>query len=251
MSGTDPLRALRNVVLTGLAIVLPLAATLYLIWFLIDRLRGVLSPAVDLMEWAGVIAFFRRRALISVLIETGIYTDVSGFLSEVIAISIFLSVIVAVGAIARYQYGEVVVSLFDYFIASIPAIGTVYQTLRQVGNMILSDAAAEFESVKLLEMLSKDTYVIAFQTNPGPDSIAEATDEEEIMTLFVPMAPNPVTGGFLVYVPADRVVDVDLSVDEAVQAILTSGIASENTEVSDSSSIRSAIDPTNDGRFQK
>ena len=50
------------------------------------------------------------------------------------------------------------------------------------------------------------------------------------MTLFVPMAPNPVTGGFLVYVPTDRVVDVDLSVDQAVQAILTSGIGTDDPD---------------------
>jgi len=84
--------------------------------------------------------------------------------------------------------------------------------------------------VKLLELLSEETYVIAFQTNPSPDPVTEATDEDDMMTLFVPMAPNPVTGGFLVYVPTDRVVDVDLSVDQAVQAILTSGIGTDNPD---------------------
>ena len=50
------------------------------------------------------------------------------------------------------------------------------------------------------------------------------------MTLFVPMAPNPVTGGVLVYVPTDRVVDVDPSTDQAVQATLTSGIGTDDPD---------------------
>jgi uncharacterized membrane protein len=44
-------------------------------------------------------------------------------------------------------------------------------------------------------------------------------------TLFVPMAPNPVMGGFLVHAPADRVRDIDMTVEESMQAIITSGVA--------------------------
>jgi len=84
--------------------------------------------------------------------------------------------------------------------------------------------------VKLLELLSEETYVIAFQTTPSPDSVTEATGEDDMVTLFVPMAPNPVTGGFLVHVPTDRVVDVDLPMDQAVQAILTSGIGTDDPD---------------------
>ena len=229
MHGWKVLRLLKNVVLTGLAIVLPLFVTLYIIWFVIGWIGQILRPIVRLLEDAGIIGFFRRRELIVFLLETGIYGDVIGFLSEIIAVLLFVLIIIAVGTAARYRHGEFLVSTFDYLIASIPAIGTVYQTLRRVGNMVL-ETTAEFEAVKLIELLSEDTYVIAFQTNPSSVAVAEATGHEDMVTLFVPMAPNPVTGGFLVYVPSDRVIDVDLSVDEAVRMILTSGIAREDPE---------------------
>ena len=230
MYGERALQTLEKIILTGLAIVIPLLVTLYFIWFVIGRIRQSLGPVAGVLENTGVIGFFRRRALIALLIETGIYTNVVGFLSEIIAIFLFLFLVIAVGAVARYRYGEALVSVFDYLISSIPGVGTVYQTLRRVGNLVLGDNVSNFEAVKLVEMLSEDTYLIAFQTAPPPGSIDEATDAGEMITLFVPRAPNPVTGGFLVYVPRHRVRDVDLSVDDAVRAILTSGLATEEAD---------------------
>lgn len=227
MSGRSALRILENVVLTGFAIVLPLFLTLYIIWFVISWIGQILRPTVSVLEAAGVIGFFERYELILFLIETGIYNDVIHFLSEIIAILLFFLLLIVVGSVARYRYGEILVSAFDYLIASVPGIGTVYQTLRRVGNIVAGDNVSEFEAVKLVELLSEETYLIGFQTGTSPDPIADSIDTEELITLFVPMAPNPVTGGFLVYVPRDRVFDVDLSVDEAVTAILTSGLASE------------------------
>ena len=225
------LRPIRNVFLTGLAVIIPLALTIYVIWFVITWLRSVLLPVVELLENLEIIEFFRRGELIRFLLEAGVYSDVYGFLSEAIAVLLFLTMVMSVGALARYRYGEFLVGAFDYMIGSVPGIGTVYQTFRRVGTMVVGERTSEFETVKLLELLSEETYVIAFQTSPSPASITEATGEDEMMTLFVPMAPNPVTGGFLVHVPTDRVVDVDLPMDQAVQAILTSGIGTDDPDV--------------------
>ncbi len=224
------LRTVRNIFFTGLAIILPLALTVYAIWFVITRLRSALLPVVELLEDLEIIGFFRRGELTRLLVDAGVYSDVYGFLSEAIAVLLFLTLVMTVGALARYRYGEFLVGVFDYLVGSIPGIGTVYRTLRRVGTMVVGERTSEFETVKLVELLSEETYVIAFQTSSPPDSVAEATGEDDMVTLFVPMAPNPVTGGFLVHVPTDRVVDVDLSMDQAVQAILTSGISTDDPD---------------------
>jgi uncharacterized membrane protein len=49
-------------------------------------------------------------------------------------------------------------------------------------------------------------------------------------TLYLPMAPNPVMGGHVIHVPIERVCDVDMSVEEGVQSIVTSGVAVDETE---------------------
>lgn len=244
MRGNAFLEDARNVVVTGLAIVLPVLVTLYLIWLTVGFIGSTVSPAVSALERIGVIGFFRRQELIGVLIETGVYTDVVGFLSELIAVVLFAGAVVAVGTAARYRHGAFVVDAFDYLVASIPGIGTVYRSLRRVGDMLINETAEEFETVKLVELLGDDTYVIAFQTNPSPRSVADAIEEADVQTFFVPMTPNPVTGGFLVYVPSHRVIDVDMTVDEAVRTILTSGIADDTSEAQGVAGVGSPIEDT-------
>lgn len=221
---TNVLRKLRDVVFTGLAIIVPIVLTLYLIWVTIDLFGRMLRPFVQALEFVGIIEFFRRRRLLQFLIEMNLYSDVIGVLSEMIAVALFFGVVVLIGALARYRYGESIIGSFDYVIASVPGVGTVYQSLRRVGKIVLTETSDEFHAVKLVEFLSEETYVIAFKTSEPPRTIETATGHPAMETLFIPMAPNPVTGGFLTYVPKDRVIDVDMPINDAVQAILTSGI---------------------------
>lgn len=51
-----------------------------------------------------------------------------------------------------------------------------------------------------------------------------------MVTLFIPLAPNPVMGGFLTHVPTDRVRDIDMTVEAGVRSIITSGIASDESK---------------------
>ncbi|MES3518484.1 MAG: DUF502 domain-containing protein [Natronomonas sp.] len=195
-------RTMRTVVLTGLAIVVPVLVTAYVIWFAVSIVGDVIQPLVGLLELAGV-----------------------EVLAQFVALLVLFGIVVAVGLLTQYRYGERLVETFDYLIASIPGIGTVYQSIRQVGSMALNSDDREFEGVKLVEMFSEEMYVIAFETTEAPDSVAAALEATGVITLFIPLAPNPVTGGYLTYVPEDRVIDVDMSVEEGIRAVLTSGIA--------------------------
>jgi uncharacterized membrane protein len=67
-----------------------------------------------------------------------------------------------------------------------------------------------------------------------------------MVTMFLPMAPNPVTGGFLTHVPRSRVHDVDMTVEEGIRSILTSGVATGNeddqTQVPSMEDLKAATD---------
>jgi len=110
------------------------------------------------------------------------------------AVFLFSVPVTVVGTLAGYRCGELLVSTFDYWIVSVPSIEMVYCMFRQVVTMIVDDTGSEFETVKLLDLLSKKVYVIAFQMNPSSDSVGQAIGDEEMVMLFVPMAPNPVIG---------------------------------------------------------
>jgi uncharacterized membrane protein len=121
---------------------------------------------------------------------------------------------------------------------------------------MLDQEADDFKEVKLVECLGDELFVIGFETGPSPSSVHDATGNEEMVTMFLPMAPNPVTGGFLTHVPRSRIYDVDMSVEEGIRSILTSGVAAgedvDGTDrpsvddlgaVADVDTIRSAVTP--------
>ena len=79
--------------------------------------------------------------------------------------------------------------------------------------------------MKIVEFPRENCFALAFLTADTPTVLEDAAGEGEMLTVFVPMAPNPVMGGHLVNLPEDRVFDVDMSVEEGMQAIMTTGMA--------------------------
>jgi len=189
-----------------------------------------LRPFIKLLRWAGLIEGVKQVGFVDLLITVGIYSNVVDFLTTIIAVLILAAVVVGVGLLARFHYGERMIDYFDYFVGTIPGAGSVYRSFRQMGEVLLESGVENFQSVKLVEFPFDDVYVIGFETSRSAPAVMSAAGETDMVTLFMPMAPNPVMGGFLTHIPPDRVFDVDMTVEEAVQVIITSGIATEDLE---------------------
>lgn len=227
---------LLDTILTGIAILIPLIVTLYLLSIALDFVSNVLQPIVDLFEWAGLIDRLHSYELVMFLIDIGVYRHIVGVLTELITLAILFVSILVVGTLGRNRFGERIVSYVDLAITSIPGVGTVYKSFRRMGDVMLNDTAENFQEVKLVECLEEDIYVLGFQTSESPPTIETATGHEDMVAMFLPLAPNPVTGGFLTYIPEEQVYDIDMTIEDGVRSILTSGIAtgegaSELTEV--------------------
>lgn len=212
--------------MTGIAIIVPLVVTLYILQMVLDFINNALTPFIGFLEWLGLIQRFESVYLISVLIDLNVYSVIIGFLSEIIAILILFGIVVFVGSVGHHRYGERVIGYVDLAIASVPGIGTVYKSFRRMGDVMLDDEAENFQDIKLIECLGEEMYVLGFETSSAPATVEEAAGHEEMATVFIPLAPNPVTGGFLTHVPQDRVTDIDMTIEEGVRSILTSGVAS-------------------------
>ena len=96
-----------------------------------------------------------------------------------------------------------------------------------MGDVVLDEGNEQFQDVKLVQCFGDDVYVLGFQTGGSPATIENSTGHDEMVSMFLPLAPNPVTGGLLTYIPKDDVYDVDLTVEEGIRSILTSGVATE------------------------
>lgn len=216
-----------NTLLTGVAIMIPIVITLYVLRVGIDFVRNALEPFIELLRWAGIISRFESVEFISLLIDLGIYSFVVDFFTELVALLVLFAIVAVVGTVGRNQYGEKIIGVFDLVISSIPGVGTVYKSFRRMGDVVLDEGADEFQDVKLVQCFDDDVYVLGFQTGGSPATIEQSTGHKEMVSMFLPLAPNPVTGGLLTYIPADDVYDIDMTVEEGVRSILTSGVATD------------------------
>lgn len=226
-----------DIMLTGMAIIIPVIITLYIIRIALNFIANALNPFISLLQYFGLIERFESVELISLLIDLNIYSLVIDFITELIALGILLATVFIVGSIGHNRYGERIISSLDLLIASIPGIGTVYKSFRRMGDVMLDNEAENFQDIKLVRCLGEELYVLGFETNTAPSTIETSTQHEEMMTMFIPMAPNPVTGGFLTYVPCENVYEIDMTIEDGIKSILTSGVAT-----GEESSTPSAID---------
>jgi uncharacterized membrane protein len=199
---------LRDVVLAGLTVLLPVLATLLVVIFSVEFLSGLLDPVAFLV------------APITSTSTVGV---------KLLAVAALGALVLLVGFVVdRYPGSDGPKRHVDSAIASLPVVGSIYASFLDVSEAFLGADTGEFESVKLVEMDEPDMYAIAFRTSETPPAVHDASGCADLVTLFVPSAPNPLIGGDVLYVTADRVEDVDMTVEEGLRAVLTSGTADDS-----------------------
>lgn len=235
---TDPLGAERarqagrsmydqvlTTILTGIAVILPFVITLYILNVAYGFIASALNPFVKVLEAAGLIEGVRQSVVIQYLLDTNIIISEVQLVTDVIALLVLTALVVVLGVIGRIRWGERMIDAIDRLVVAIPGVGTVYKSFRRLTDAMIESEMENFQEVKLVEFPQDNAYTVGFKTANAPASIHEAAQREDMETLFLPLAPNPVMGGFLAHVPAENVSDVDMTVEEGVRSIITSGIA--------------------------
>jgi uncharacterized membrane protein len=200
---TDTLKA---AFVRGLAILLPLVVTLLVLSFVFGFIANSTSPLVTaLIQIPGV----ENRTVVTL-----------------VTLIVFVVLVIGIGLGAEHGLGNGHLGpQFDALVSSLPGIGPLYHGLHEMSELLLDSDSDSFHDVKLVEYPTEGSYAVAFKTAETSSRIRSAVSTEKMMTLFVPMAPNPVMGGFVLHVQEDRVIDVDLSVEEGIRSIFTSGVA--------------------------
>lgn len=221
-----------DIVLTGVVVILPLVISLYVLQAAYGFIASALRPFIQVLQWAGLIEGIRNAPPVQFLITLEVVPSATELVTDAIALAILVVLVLAVGTVGRNQYGERLVDYFDAIVTALPGIGSIYQSFRRLGDVMLDSGMENFQEVKLVEFPHEETYVLGFETNRSPVTVRAAAEkpDEEMLTMFLPLAPNPVMGGFLTHIPEDRVRPVDMTVEEAVQSIITSGIATPDPE---------------------
>jgi len=212
-SPTSFRQRLRSILISGLALTIPIIVTLIILRFVVNFILGAVSPLAT-----GINEFL------------GLGTDIDPVVLELVALGTFLVLVFVVGTVAEFRQGDELERVFDTAMARIPGVGSVYTSFNEMTEMLLSNDTQSFKEVKLVEFPVEGSYTLAFVTADAPAEIEDATGREGMRTLFLPMAPNPVMGGYVMHVATDRVYDVDLTVEQGIRSIVTSGVATGESD---------------------
>lgn len=191
---------LKRYMIAGLLVWVPLGVTfvvLRVIIDLMDRSLLLLPPA------------YRPEALLGVRIPG-------------LGVLLTLALLLVTGFLVANFLGRRLVAIWEALLAWIPLVGTIYSGVKKVSETVLTDQGLAFRKVLLIEYPRRDLWCLAFLTSQQLGEVRAKTGKD-VVCVFVPTTPNP-TSGFLILVPRDDVVELEMSVDEAISMIISLGV---------------------------
>jgi uncharacterized membrane protein len=207
---------LRNRFLTGLAVAVPLVATLFVVGLLAKFVFTAGDRVLDFV--AGVLSFVARREVTVKEVTLPFLGDVNLLSVTVPVLTVIL--LVALGAAATNVIGRRVVAGVDSALESIPFVSFIYKATRQVIESFKGlGQQRNFKRVAFIEYPSPGCRLLGFVTGQYYD----AERARPVTSVFLPTSPNPITG-FIVVVDDDRVIDSAMSLEDATKMIISAGL---------------------------
>ncbi|MFA5779512.1 MAG: DUF502 domain-containing protein [Elusimicrobiota bacterium] len=189
--------------LTGLVIIIPFFLTVYIVLIVFKLVGRFFTPAFTKIFEAFVPVHIPNFAVI--------------FVSAVVT----LLLIWFIGILASNFIGKKLFHIAETLLLKIPMASGIYDAIKKLMRVFFMDKST-FQRVVLIEWPRKGIYSVAFMTAEAMGEVQEKT-KEEVVNVFMPTTPNPTTG-FLVLVPKDEIIQLDMSVDDAVKLIISGGI---------------------------
>ncbi|MFC1624095.1 DUF502 domain-containing protein [Candidatus Omnitrophota bacterium] len=208
--------------ITGTLIVIPIILTVWVLYFIIDRLNslllepimsifGNLLPGPDIIILTKLAIFFLLLVVLTLI----------GFAARIIVLRNI------------FGFGEKV-------LYKVPMISTIYRTIKEISSAFLVQKNTIFQSVVLIEYPRKGLYQLGFIISETKGEVQKKT-KELIVNVFVPTTPNP-TSGMLVFVPQEEMIPLDISVPDGMKMVITGGAVVPKVHYGDSKDGRSVTE---------
>jgi uncharacterized membrane protein len=198
---------LKSDLIAGLLVVIPLATTIWL--------------SVSTAKWA--INLFTRIPK-----QINPFDGLNPILTDVLNFSVGFTVpllsILIIGLMARNIAGRWLLDFGEQLLQAIPLAGSVYKTLKQILETLISDSKTKFRRVVLVEYPCKGIWAVGFVTGKVSPQI-QAHLSQEVISVFIPTTPNPTSGWYTV-VPQQEAIDIDISIEDAFKVLISGGIVS-------------------------
>jgi uncharacterized membrane protein len=208
-SHTGVMGRLRNYFLTGLVVAGPVAITFWLTWWFVTWVDGLVRPFVPIA--------YRPETYLPFGLPG------SGLIVAVVALTLL-------GFLTANLIGRSLVDLGERFLGRIPAVRAIYRAMKQVFETLFSGKGSSLRRVGLVEFPSPGMWsIVLISQAPSADVARSLPGQEEHISVFLPCAPNPTTG-FFFYVPKSRIIEVEMSAEDAATLIMSAGVVQPGSD---------------------
>jgi uncharacterized membrane protein len=190
---------LRRYLVAGVLVWLPIFATVWVIKFLIDLTDRILYLLPEQ---------YRPQALL-------------GFPLPGLGIVLALVVLFVTGVLVTNFLGRRLVAYWERLLKRIPLVRSVYGGVKSFTESVFSQKNT-FRRVVMVEYPRQGTWNIGFVTAEDVAEVSARTGKPHLC-VYVPTAPNP-TSGLMIMVPREHVVELEMTVDQAMRMIITCGV---------------------------
>jgi uncharacterized membrane protein len=193
---------IRNYFLTGLIVTGPVTITIYLVWSIVTWVDDLVRPFIP--------AAYRPETYLPVKIPG------TGLIIAFVALTLL-------GFLTANLVGRSLVEFGENLLNRMPVVRPIYKGLKQIFETLFSKSGSSFRRVGLVEFPSPGMWSLVFLSQAPSTDIAERLPSTEHISAFMPCTPNPTTG-FFFYVPRRDVIELDISVEQAMTLLMSAGM---------------------------
>ncbi|MCZ4351354.1 DUF502 domain-containing protein [Roseovarius aestuarii] len=199
--------ALRASFLTGLVVIAPVGLTIWLIWTLMGWVDAVVLPLVP--------SHLRPDEYIGINLRG-------------LGVIVFLIFTIVVGWIAKGLLGRSLIRFAESLVDGVPVVRSIYSGVKQIAETVFAQSERSFEKACLIQYPRKGLWAIAFISTSAKGEIARRAETAgDLISVFLPTTPNP-TSGFLLFVPKEDVIELDMTVEDAAKLVISAGLVYPN-----------------------
>lgn len=192
---------LRAYFITGLLVTAPISITVFLVWKIIEIFDNTITPLIPVKYHP----------------ETYLPFTVPGLGLVLVIVSLTI-----IGFLTAGFLGRSLINLGEWFLGKMPVVRSLYGGTKQIFETVLAQKSESFRQVVLVEYPRRGLWVIGFVSGRTSGEIQHVT-EDELVSVFVPTTPNP-TSGFLIFFPKRELHVLEMTVEEGIKMVVSSGI---------------------------
>ncbi|SNT09216.1 DUF502 domain-containing protein [Tropicimonas sediminicola] len=202
---------LRSSFLTGLVVIAPVGLTVWLIWTVVGWVDAFVLPFVP--------DAYQPETYFKKYFGEDTTINVRG-----VGVVFFLIFTVVIGWIAKGVIGRSLIDWAEGLVDRMPIVRTIYNGVKQIAETVFAQTENNFDKACMIQYPREGLWAIAFVSTRAKGEISRRVPRDgRIISVFLPTTPNP-TSGFLLFVPEEDLIYLDMSVEDAAKLVISGGL---------------------------